>query len=270
MPDVPLHLEWRCELQRLPSRWRERFEPLSPDPFVEAFARGEHAAPHGRIRSALRAMLRRGMSDFDADGWLGTHPMALLGPASWRALVQGGEGLGRGRRLLDIGAGSGDVTVHARELFDEIVTTEISRSMVRRLRRRGFVCHRVDLSHEDLPEVSRFDVVSLLDVLDRCHRPRTLLRRALDWLTHGGWLLVSVPLPVRPHVDVGGVTVDADEPLSGHGGCWEEALVDLLEGTLEPCGVRVARLARAPYLSRGSVAAPLHVLDAAIVVGEKQ
>jgi SAM-dependent methyltransferase len=262
--DAPPRLERSCELDRLPPRWRARFEALPEDPFVAAFARGEHAAPHGWVRGALRSTLRRVVSDFDADGLLGTHPMALFGPRSWEALVGGGG------RLLDVGAGSGDVTAHARELFDEIVTTEVSGPMVRRLRRRGFVCHRVDLATEALPGEATFDVVSVLDVLDRCDRPRSLLRAAGERLAPGGRLLVSVPLPVRAHVDVGGVTVDADEPLRGHGDSWEEALVDLLEGTLEPCGVEVLRLARAPYLSRGSTAAPLHVLDAAVVVGARR
>lgn len=262
MADGAPRLERGCALARLPPRWRERFEPLPPDPFVEGFARGAHARPHGPVRGALRAVLRRALSDFDADGLLGTHPMALFGPRSWEALVGGGG------RLLDVGAGSGDVTVHARGLFDQIVTTELSGPMARRLRRRGLVCHRVDLAVEPLPGEAPFDVVSVLDVLDRCDRPRSLLRAARALLAPGGRLLLSVPLPVRPHVDVGGVTVDPDEPLAGHGATWEEALVDLLEGTVEPCGLSVVRLARAPYLSRGSTAAPLHVLDAAVVLAE--
>lgn len=252
-----------CALERLPAPLRARFAPLAPDPVVEAFARGEGRAPHGPVREALHATLRRVVSDFDADGWLGTHPMALFGPRSWEDL------LGGGGRLLDVGAGAGDVTVHARALFDEVVTTETSRAMARRLRRRGLTCHRVDLATAPLPDPRPFDAVSLLNVLDRCARPRSLLRAALGRLAPGGRVLVTVPLPARPHVDVGGATVDPDEPLGGRGATFEEALADLVEATLAPAGLEVTRLARAPYLSRGSTTARLHVLDAAVVVGAR-
>lgn len=246
-----------CDRAALPPRLRELFVPLPPDPIVEAFA--SSAARHGPIRELARRALRRFVSDFDADGLLGTHPMALFGERSWEALI--GE---RGGRLLDVGAGSGDVTVHARALFDAIVTTETSGPMARRLRRRGFVCHRVDLSRVPLPDPEPFDVVSLLDVIDRCDRPRSLLRAAARCVAPSGRLVIAVPLPIAPHVDVGPRTIDPDEPLTGRGERWEEALVDLIEGTLEPSGLVPARIARAPYLSLG--ARSVHILDDAVVV----
>ncbi len=249
-----------CDRGALAPRLRERFAPLSPDPYVEAFATGRAVAPHGPIRDAAHRLLRRVVSDFDADGVLGTHPMALFGERSWRELVGDREG----GRLLDVGAGSGDVTVHARALFADIVTTETSGPMARRLRRRGFVCHRVDLARAALPDPEPFDVVSLLDVIDRCERPRSLLHAAARHARPGGRVLIAVPLPIEPHVDLGPRTVDPDEPLSGRGDTWEEALADLIEGTLEPCGLSPIRLARAPYLSLG--ARSLHVLDDAVVV----
>lgn len=245
-----------CDPTELPGWLAERFEPLPPDPVVDSFAR--RTRPHGAAREALRATLRRFVSDFDTDGWLGTHPMALLGPVSWESLV------GRGERLLDVGAGAGHVTAHARGLFSTIETTETSAPLARRLRARGFVCHEVDLA--DGARLGRYDVVSLLNVLDRTSRPRSLLAAARDHVAAGGALLLSVPLPARPHVDVGGATVDPDEPLGGEGERWERALADLVERTLAPEGLEVVRIARGPYLSRGSPARPLHELDAALIV----
>lgn len=247
-----------CDRDALPARLRALFVPLPADPHVTAFAEGRAVDAPGRAREAAHRVLRRVVSDFDADGLLGTHPMALFGERSWRSLAEGGG------RLLDVGAGSGDVTVHAQRVFSEIVTTETSGPMVRRLRRRGLACHRVDLSCDRLPDSAPFDVVSLLNVLDRCDRPRSLLCAARDLLAPEGRVIVTVPLPARPHVDVGAYTVDPDEPLSGRGETWEAALVDLVEGTLEPAGLSPVRLARAPYLSLG--ARTLHTLDAAVVV----
>lgn len=242
-----------CDRARLPAALADLFEPLPADPWIDAFVAA--ARPHGGLKAAAHAGLRRFVSDFDADGLLGTHPMALLGEASWEALV------GRGARLLDVGAGSGDVTAQARVLFDEIVTTETSRPMARRLRRRGFECHRVDLARVRLDE-RPFDVVSLLNVLDRTDRPRTLLRAAVSQLAPGGRLLLSVPLPAAPHVDRGALTVDPDEPMAGYGETWEAALADLCADLLGE--LTLERLARAPYLTVGKEG--LRALDAALVV----
>ena len=242
----------------LPARLAALVRPLPPDPWIAAFR--SDPSGHPALRAAAHDLLRRFVSDFDADGWLGTHPMALLGEGSWRDLI------GARRRMLDVGAGSGDVSVHARGCVGEIVTTETSVAMARRLRAAGFVCHRVDLSRQTPPGLGRFDAVALLNVLDRCDRPRSLLRRALGLLEPGGVALVSVPLPTRPHLDVGGVTVDPDEPLGGDGETFEEALAHLVEATLEPCGMRLSRIARAAYLSRGTPG-ELHELDAGIFLG---
>lgn len=242
----------------LPARLAPWVRELPEDPWIVAFEKAGEG--HGALRGALRQLLRRVISDFDADGILGTHPMAIYGEVSWRDLI------GTRRRLLDIGAGSGDVTVHARELVDEIVTTEVSGPMARRLRSLGFRCHRVDLARELPVGLGRFDAVAMNNVLDRCERPITLLRRALSLLEPEGVLVLSVPLPVSAHVDVGGMTVDPDEPLGGAGASFELALADLVETTLEPAGLVVRRLARAPYLSRGRDG-QLHRLDAAVVVG---
>ncbi len=246
--------------ERLPARLARLVRELPEDPWLDAFERT--AAGHGALREALRGALRRVVSDFDADGWLGTHPMALYGETAWRDLI------GQRRRLLDIGAGSGGVTIHARPCVGEIVTTEVSGPMARRLRRSGFTCHRVDLAEEVPPGLGRFDAVALSNVLDRCRRPRTLLRTALSLLESDGVIVLSVPLPARPHVDVGVATVDPDEPLGGRGDDFERALTDLIERTLEPCGLTVQRIGRTPYLSRGLDGA-LHRLDAAVVVGSR-
>lgn len=246
--------------ERLPPRLGALVRALPDDPWNAAFR--DEGRGHGRPRDIAYRVLRRVVSDFDADGWLGTHPMALLGEVSWRDLI------GQRRRMLDVGAGSGDVTVHARSCVGEIVTTEISVPMARRLRKRGFVCHRVDLAREVPADLGSFDVVSLLNVLDRCDRPRSLLKRALSLLEPEGVIVFAVPLPARPHLDVGGATVDPDEPLGGDGDTFEDALVDLVEETLEPCGVRVERLARAAYLSRGHLG-EIHELDDAIIVGSR-
>jgi SAM-dependent methyltransferase len=210
-------------------------------------------------------VLRRFATDWDADGWLGMHPLHVLGTSSWRALL--GE---RGGVLLDVGAGRGDVTSTLAPLFERVVATETSAPMVRRLRARGFEAHGVDLATEPLPGAGRFAAVAMLHVLDRCARPRTLLARAIDHLAQDGVAIVAVPLPARPHVDAGRYTVDPDEPLDADGATFEEALGRFAERVLAPAGLEVLRWTRATYYARGDARSPMHALDDAIVVARRR
>jgi hypothetical protein len=72
------------------------------------------------------------LSDYDANALLDFYAMHLLSTAQWHALL-GPHAHGR---LLDVGAGSGDVTASLAPLFDAVTTTEASRGMARRLRVR--------------------------------------------------------------------------------------------------------------------------------------
>ncbi|UJR79469.1 methyltransferase-like protein 9 [Sandaracinus amylolyticus] len=251
-------------LEVLPASLASRYLARPDDADTRAWLDANASRPHGALATMVHRTLRRVASDYDVDAWLGMHPMHLLGTSSWRALL-GAERLGGA--LLDVGAGNGDVTATLAPLFDRVVATETSRPMVRRLRAKGFDAHAIDLATGSLPETSpRFRAIALLDVLDRCARPRSLLDAALAALEPRGALIIASPLPMRPHVDVGGHTVDPDEPLGVEGERFEDALVSLVETLLAPRGLEVERWTRAPYLARGDHDAPLHVLDDVVLV----
>src|SRR6185503_2611705 len=61
---------------------------------------------HGRVRTYAQRLARLYLSDFDANALTGMYQMLLLPEAAWRSLL-GDRASGR---LLDVGAGSGDVT----------------------------------------------------------------------------------------------------------------------------------------------------------------
>lgn len=256
----------RPELARLPSDLASAFLELPPDPERERWLATIGATPHGALATALHRALRRVASDYDVDAWLGMHSMFLAGTATWRALL-GAERVGGA--LLDVGAGRGDVTATLAPLFDAVVTTETSAPMIRRLRARGFEAHRIDLAERALAPERTFRAASLLHVLDRCARPRSLLDATVARTERGGLVIVACPLPARPHVDVGGHTVDPDEPLPIDGERFEDALASLTASLLAPAGLEVERWTRTTYLARGDRDAPLHALDDAIVIARK-
>lgn len=62
-------------------------------------------------------------------------------------------------RLLDVGAGAGNVTQQLAPLFEEVVTTEVSSMNAVRLRQRGFVCVETPVPTEEAVGSSPFNVV---------------------------------------------------------------------------------------------------------------
>jgi SAM-dependent methyltransferase len=237
--ELPVDADWRAE--------------------VEAIERGRH----GRLRTYAQRLARVYLSDFDANALTGMYRMQLLPTSAWRRLLEGHGG----GRLLDVGAGSGDVTAALAPCFDSVEATEVSRGMARRLARRGVRCHRVDLTEAPL-DAPPFDAVSLLNVLDRCRRPRRLLRHCLQALRPGGVLIVALALPYRPFYFAGPSTPEPLERLEcdADGERWEDGARRLLERDLLALGLSLSCFARAPYLSAGDSARPLYELDDVVVV----
>jgi SAM-dependent methyltransferase len=235
---------------------------------VLALSRGRH----GRLRTYAQRLARLYLSDFDANALTGMYRMQLLPESAWRRLL---EGRGGGR-LLDVGAGSGDVTAALAPCFDEVEATEVSRGMARRLARRGLRCHTLDLT--DAPfQGAPFNAVSLLNVLDRCQRPRQLLKHCLLALEPGGVFIVALALPYRPFYFNGPATPEPLERLEcdpgglpGNVAGWEDGARRFIERDLLPLGLTLECFARAPYLSAGDTQRPLYELDDVVAVLTKR
>lgn len=252
--------EHSCDLKALPSALAERFVHLSPgsDASLDAL----RARRHGFWKTRLHSVARYFMSDFDVNGLLGMYAMHLLSTSQWQELL-GPPGQ---ERLLDVGAGSGDVTATLAPLFGTVATTETSWPMARRLRRRGYLCFRVDVAEVGVPD-EPWDAISCLNVLDRCAAPLPLLRRLGQALAPNGRLVLSMPLPYAPIVYDAGFTREPSEPLPlPAAGSWEAGVAALAEDALAPAGLRVQRFARAPYVSAGDAYEPLYVLDDVVLV----
>ncbi len=222
---------------------------------------------HGRLRTYAQRLARSYLSDFDANALTGMYRMQLLPPRAWQLLLHGHTG----GRLLDVGAGSGDVTAALSGCFDEVEATEVSRGMARRLTRRGVRCHALDLTETPFAGPA-FSAVSLLNVLDRCRQPRQLLRHCLLALEPGGVFIVALALPYRPFYFEGPATPEPLERLEcdpGPRGTWEDGARRFIERDLLPLGLRLECFARAPYLSAGDSARELYELDDVVVVLSK-
>jgi SAM-dependent methyltransferase len=256
-----VRLRYDCDPSLLPPRLADLFVKLElDDEGREYLERATHSRP-GRTRTFAHRWLRSLVSDFDANALLQMYPMHLLGTSQWRALL----GPAPNARHLDVGAGAGDVTRTLAPLAGETVTTETSRFMARNLRRLGFTCFRTDVAESGVPD-PRYDLVTCLNVIDRCARPKTLLTRVAEGLSPNGRLVIATPLPLDAFVYDGPRSLDPRERLDVRADSWERALSELTEGVLSMLGFEVNAVSRVPYLCRGDADEPLYVLDDAILV----
>jgi SAM-dependent methyltransferase len=260
-----LELRYGADLDSLGPALAARFVELGYDAAAQAFVEAATRAPAGPIRMRLFRALSKVATPFDVNAWLRMNALHLAGESTWRRLL--GDGA-RGR-VLDVGAGSGGVTATLAAFASELVATETSAPAIRRLRARGHRAHLLDLAEPGARSqigAEPFDVVACLNVLDRAERPRALLDAAVRCVAPGGRLLVATPLPYEPVHFRGGGRAAPLERLPITGKTWEAAARATAERVLAPAGLDVLVLARAPYLSAGDAARPVHVLDDAIFV----
>jgi protein-L-isoaspartate O-methyltransferase len=256
-----LEVTFGCDPEQLPPELRARFVDLSLGDEGRAYVDRAISSRPGRMRTQMHRTLIQFMSDFDANGMLDMYPMHLLGTEQWQQLL----GRDPSRRHLDVGAGSGDVTARLAPLSGEIVTTETSWAMARVLRRRGFECVRADVSGGAVPRPP-YDLITCLNVIDRCRRPKTLLAKLRDALAPEGRLVVATPLPFDPIVYDGPNVELPEEHLPLGEASWETSVATLIDEVLAPLGLAVEAISRAPYLSGGDARRELYTLDDAVIV----
>lgn len=69
----------------------------------------------------------------------------------------------------------------------------------------AFCCRLLDV--EMWPEAGiKFDVITCLNLLDRCDRPLSLLQELKASLNPGGRVVVALVLPFNPYVEIGKLT----------------------------------------------------------------
>jgi SAM-dependent methyltransferase len=252
-------------MTRWPDAMRRAFIALGPDDGLCQFL----AEIQQRRASVARTRWQRGlrwlMSDYDANALLDMYPMHLLSTSQAERLLMRST---RGGSLLDIGAGNGDVTAAIAPLFDRVCVLEASRWARYRLKRRGFWVDTYDVAKQGI-RGGPYDVIALLNVLDRTELPLTLLEQIRRGMSDTTQLLLSIPLPYRPHSYRGAMSREPVERLPIVGSNFSDALLRLVQQLLLPLGFSIARMTRLPYVSGGDAEVAMTALDAAVVVCRK-
>jgi len=100
----------------------------------------------------------------------------------------------QGSRVLDIGCGDGKVSVLYRKKGCKVTGIDISQDAIEQANKVGIQASQWNLNNLPLPfEDSRFDVVTIVDVLEHIENPLALLRECRRILVPTGRLIISTP-----------------------------------------------------------------------------
>ncbi|KFQ03244.1 Methyltransferase-like 9, partial [Leptosomus discolor] len=210
------------------------------------------------------------MSRTSINGLLGRGSMFVFSPEQFQRLLKINPEW-KSHRLLDLGAGDGEVTKVMSPHFEEIYATELSETMIWQLQKKKYrYCTEYFLHplYWTLQQSNMFyDVISCLNLLDRCDQPLTVLKdiRSVLEPTRGRVILALV-LPFHPYVEnVGGKWEKPSEVLEIKGHTWEEQVNSLPE-VFSRAGFAIEAFTRLPYLCEGDMYNDYYVLDDAVFV----
>ncbi|XP_026732120.1 methyltransferase-like protein 9 isoform X2 [Trichoplusia ni] len=258
--------EWyRVNKERLSPDLIQKFVQLYPDEETKAFLSAsidKSSWVWTQIWYLLaKAVLRHFWSVTDINGWLGRGSMFVLSEAQARALLRPvSDNVGTGS-LVDVGAGDGEVSRRFSNLYPRNYATEISASMRKSLAEKGYRILDTETWHHE----GQFNCVCMLNLLDRCSKPKTMLRQARDSLAPGGVLMLALVLPYKPYVEV---TADhkPEERLPIEGLYFEDQLASFVKFMREEAGFELVSWTRAPYLCEGDFAQAYYWLDDSVYV----
>lgn len=250
---------YSCKNDQLAAYLREYFVQLEYDEETDEYCKhSESRRSIGRLMLTKLLKTSGFMSHTEVNAYTDHGHMFVVSKNHLRSLFGPAE-LPLEGDLLDIGAGNGNVTTVVKStcVSGEAFVTEASYGMIQRLAERGFnIIENWKNLGNDYNE--RFQMVSVLNVLDRCSRPLTLLKDVYSVLKPGGYLLIALVYPFNPWVEVykysqrQWVRPDPEENLMealGYARSWEEYVEAVVEILIRPCGFAVVRFGRVPYLS---------------------
>ncbi|KAM8876395.1 protein-L-histidine N-pros-methyltransferase isoform 2-T2 [Synchiropus picturatus] len=214
---------------------------------------------HSLVSSVLSPVVSR----TSINGFLGRGSMFVFSADQFQKLLRIGPEW-RAERLLDLGAGDGGVTEVMSGHFREIYVTEVSPPMKWHLQRKNYKLLGID---EWQKSGFQYDVISCLNLLDRCEDPLLLLqdiRRSL--VPHSGRLILAAVLPFQPYVEVGGKWQRPKQHIKVSGKTWEEQVTNLTNEVFVRAGFELVAVTRLPYLCEGDMYNDYYVLDDAVFV----
>ncbi|CAB3400045.1 unnamed protein product [Caenorhabditis bovis] len=261
---------WYTPENAMPPMVGQLFMKSDPDEVTQAFL-DQSASISGNyfwqtIRNVSVMVLGLIYTKTDINGFTGFGNMFLFSENQMAKFL----GIDRqtwssnGKKILDLGAGNGDITAHLKPLFDTVYATELSKSMRRRLTSKGYkLLNAVDWATTD----EKFDLITAFNLLDRHYSPRKLLRDLWKKSHESNcYVVLSLVLPISHYVEFNpiGTGTWPDAFLNVRGRTYTEHLETLIVNEIIPANFEVIRWTRLPYLCEGDMHNSAYYLSDAV------
>ncbi|CAF0998144.1 unnamed protein product [Adineta steineri] len=252
----------------LHNEYRERFYEFNEDEDTTQFLKQSEEKsdniPIQIFNSLLTTLLTLFITRTSANGLLSRGRMFVYSTTQFKTLLDiDSHEESQFTSLLDIGAGDGSVTERMSSVFKKVYVTELSPIMQWRLSTSGYTV--LDTDHWG---DSTFDIITCLNVLDRCENPLSLLKQIRNHLTpRTGRLIVSLVLPFKPYFEYNN-NHRPNESIQIEGDLPEEQINSLLLNIFQPLGFYLKKLTRLPYLCEGDIERSYYFLSDYIFVLE--
>ncbi|GAB6030663.1 hypothetical protein CHUAL_007519 [Chamberlinius hualienensis] len=216
------------------------------------------------FHSLAATMLGLFMTKTSINGLLNRGSMFVFSDKQFESLLGIGESW-KGKYMLDIGAGDGKVTEVMAKYFEQTFVTEASPVMRRILSKKDYKVLGIDTWPDDQ---RKYDLISCLNVLDRCNTPITLLKLMMAKVNpDGGLILLAFVTPFQPYVEFGhnGTNLPI-ERMNVTGVKFEEQVNTFYENVLKPLNLEIVRWTKLPYLCEGNLHQSFYWLTDAVFI----
>jgi len=248
---------------------REKYVQLGKDEETEEFIQNSIEQSDWLLTQIYYNVAKSFLSFFlcqtDINGWLGRGSMFVLSSEHFKLLS--GDLINPELKLesmLDLGAGDGRTTLSLANFYEQVYATEISRPMRRALRAKNFKVLEIDSWAEE----NTYDMISALNLFDRCDKPLSIIKeihRSLKPET--GLFLVALVLPFKPYVESTSDNMPS-EVMNIHGEKFEEQ-VESSVVYIQEAGFQLISWSRVPYLCEGDLSRPLYHLNNVLLLFKK-
>ncbi len=176
-------LQYSCQTEKLHPILRKTFREKQTSKEAESF-KDKKSSLYGLKFICWIFLDMMGFKRYNAMGILGYETFLFEEKYVGKILKK------RRKSLLDIGSGSWTITEKFEKYVDHISCLEPSESFQRILEKKEYTL----CSQDDKKE---YEVITIFNVLDVCADPDDIVNYALDHMTSGSILIVSLPFPIR-------------------------------------------------------------------------
>ena len=101
--------------------------------------------------------------------------------------------IGEMPKVLDIGASHGDLAVRLGALGKEVDVLENSDLSAKECEKKGLKVYRLDIETDSFPDIGKFDVILMLEIVEHLLDPVNVLRRVAKLVSATGSVIISSP-----------------------------------------------------------------------------